>query len=150
MPTMIDSEDRYAIEQTLYQYAWMVDEREWFLMDQIFTPDATIDYTSAGGLYGPYRETLKWLDRALAEWPVNLHTLGNIAYLPDEGGIKTRCHFIAPLAKKPADGQQAVVTNAGYYFDRWVQCDGHWKIRERICQQTVMIGQLPEGYRIPT
>lgn len=58
--------DRYEIEQLLFGYAWMADQRKWEMMDDLFAPDATIDYTSTGGKAGPYRPTLEWLDRALA------------------------------------------------------------------------------------
>jgi hypothetical protein len=41
--------DVKQIEQVLYLYAWMVDKREWGLIDQVFSADATIDYASTGG-----------------------------------------------------------------------------------------------------
>lgn len=143
------SEDRYQIEQLLYRYAWMVDEREWSLMDSVFAPDATIDYTSTGGIRAPYREALQWLDRALSGWPVNLHTIANICIDFDGDTARSRCHFIAPMARRREEGAQEVISNAGYYFDELVRIDGRWLIRRRVCRQTLMIGQLPPGYVIP-
>ena len=64
--TAPSADDRREIEECLYRYAWMVDQRKWELMDSVFTADGTIDYTSTGGKRGPYRPTLEWLDRALA------------------------------------------------------------------------------------
>ncbi len=142
-------EDRYAIEQLLYTYAWMVDQRRWELMDQVFAPDATIDYTSTGGRKGPYRPTLEWLDRALAPWPINLHHITNIAIELDGDEARSRCYFSAPMGRRTADGSQEVITNAGYYLDRLVRSAAGWRIRERACHQTIMIGQLPPGYVIP-
>ena len=56
-------QDVRQIEQLLYLYAWMVDKREWGLIDQVFAADATIDYASTGGPGRmPHREALKWLD----------------------------------------------------------------------------------------
>ena len=143
------SEDRYQIEQLLYRYAWMVDEREWPLMDEVFAPGATNDYTSTGGVAGPYREALQWLDRALSGWPINLHTIANIAIEFDGDTARTRCHFIAPMARLLGDGTQEAISNAGYYFDDLVRLDGRWRIARRICRQTLMVGQLPPGYEIP-
>ena len=48
-----------------------------------------------------------------------------------------------------ADGSQEVITNAGYYFDRLVRTAAGWRIVERVCTQTVQMGQLPPGYVIP-
>ena len=46
-------------------------------------------------------------------------------------------------------GGQLVITNAGYYADDLVRTDAGWRIARRHCEQTLMIGQLPEGYEIP-
>ena len=143
------SDDRQAIEQVMYLYAWMVDQRKWELMDSVFAPGATIDYTSTGGHKGDYRATLEWLDRALAPWPINLHFISNVSIDLDCDRASSRCLFQAPMGRARADGTQEVITNAGYYLDQWVRTRTGWRIRERICNQTVMIGQLPAGYAIP-
>lgn len=141
--------DRYEIEQLLYRYAWMADQREWDLMDSIFAEGGTIDYTSTGGKKGPYRETLAWLDRALSGWPINLHFVTNI-HIAFEGDVaRSRCYFFAPMGRQVEGGGQEVITNAGYYFDELVRTPAGWRIRHRLCTQTVMIGQLPPGYVIP-
>lgn len=143
------AKDRYEIEQLLYRYAWMADRREWNLMDSVFSEGATIDYTSTGGKKGPYRPTLEWLDRALAEWPLNLHFISNIHIEFEGSGAKARCYFFAPMGRAAADGTQEVITNAGYYFDTLVRTDAGWRISARHCEQTIMIGNLPPGYQIP-
>jgi len=149
MPEAANPDDWRAIEQVLYAYAWMVDRREWTLMDSVFAPDATIDYTSTGGRRGPYRETLEWLDRALAPWPINLHHITNIALTIEGTTARARCYFTAPMGRARQDGTQEVITNAGFYFDSLVKLPAGWRIRERVCEQTVRFGQLPEGYVIP-
>ena len=100
--------DRYEIEQLLYRYAWMADKRKWELMDSVFAPEATVDYTSTGGKKGPYRPTLEWLHRALEGWPVNLHFTSNICIEIDGDRANCRCMFLAPMARQRADGSQAV------------------------------------------
>ena len=42
-----------------------------------------------------------------------------------------------------------MITNAGYYLDELVRTTGGWRISQRVCDQTVRIGQLPAGYVIP-
>ncbi len=142
-------DDWRAIEQVLYDYAWMVDQRKWEMMDAVFAPGATIDYASTGGQKGPYRPTLEWLHRALAPWPINLHHITNISIRISGDRADSRCYFLAPMGRAKADGSQEVITNAGYYLDSLVRTAGGWRIAERVCHQTVMIGQLPSGYAIP-
>ena len=42
-----------------------------------------------------------------------------------------------------------MITNAGYYRDDFIRTDAGWQIQHRFCDQTLMIGHLPEGYVIP-
>jgi 3-phenylpropionate/cinnamic acid dioxygenase small subunit len=147
-PPSVD--DRREIEECLYRYAWMVDQRQWELMDTVFTTDGTIDYTSTGGKRGAYRPTLEWLNRALAPWPINLHMISNISIeLTTPDSARSRCYFYAPMGRARADGTQEIISNAGYYLDSFARTGAGWRIRERVCTQTIMIGQLPPGYVIP-
>ena len=70
--------DRLDIQDLMHRYARMVDRRQWDLLDQVFAADATVDYASTGGKAGPCREVMAWLDRALKQWPLNLHFISNI------------------------------------------------------------------------
>lgn len=144
------ADDRRDIEECLYRYAWMVDQRKWELMESVFAPDGVIDYSSTGGKSGPYRPTLEWLDRALAGWPINLHLISNISIeFAEDRTARSRCYFLAPMGRARPDGSQEVISNAGYYFDTLVRTTAGWRIQERVCKQTIMIGQLPAGYVIP-
>ena len=143
-------QDREEIEQLLYRYAWMVDQRKWELMDSVFTPDGTIDYSSTGGKRGAYRPTLEWLDRALAPWPINLHMISNVSIeFTGADAARSRCYFFAPMCRARADGSQEIISNAGFYVDVFARTRAGWRIRERLCTQTIMIGHLPPGYVIP-
>ena len=143
-------EDRLEIHELMNRYARMVDEREWERMDQVFAPDATIDYRSTGGMAGPYRETLAWLDRALEPWPLNLHFITNLSVELAGDRASSRCYFHAPMGRVEADGSELVITNAGFYDDTLVRGAEGWRISARHCEQTIMIGSLPDGYEIPT
>ena len=39
--------------------------------------------------------------------------------------------------------------NSGRYLDRFVRTADGWRIVERICEQNIFDGALPEGYEIP-
>jgi len=142
--------DHRAIEQLLYRYAWMVDRRKWELMDEVFSPDGTIDYASTGGpgVMG-YRAALEWLDRALKPWPFNLHHITNIAVEVDGDRGQARCYFTAPMGRPAVGGGQEVITNAGYYLDTLVRTREGWRIAARFCDMTVQIGLVPVDYTIP-
>lgn len=142
--------DTAEIEQVLYRYAWMVDQRKWNLKDDVFAPGGTIDYATTGGPGATeYSKALAWLDEALTDWPINLHHITNITVDIDGDSAKSRCYFTAPMGRKEQDGSSTFITNAGYYLDDLRKIDGKWLITKRYCDMTVQIGTLPEGHSIP-
>lgn len=141
-------QDRIEIEDLLHRYAEMVDRREWSQMDRIFALEATLDYSSTGGQKGPFRETLAWLDRALESWPLNLHVVSNAIIEIDGDVARSRCYFHAPMGRETEDGQY-VITNSGRYLDELARTADGWRIVKRVCDQTIMQGALPDGYKIP-
>lgn len=146
----INERDYREIEQLLYRYAWMVDKREWSLIDQVFAPNGTIDYASTGGPGKlSARDALKWLHEALSEYPVNLHHITNISVEISGNTGKSRCYFTAPMGRREPDGSPLFITNAGYYLDDLVCLDGAWRIQARFCDMTVQIGTFPAGHVIP-
>ncbi|SVE24716.1 uncharacterized protein METZ01_LOCUS477570, partial [marine metagenome] len=56
-----DLADRLAIGDLLTRYATAVDRRDWDLYRTVFTSDAEIDYTSAGGIAGTVDEVVEFL-----------------------------------------------------------------------------------------
>jgi 3-phenylpropionate/cinnamic acid dioxygenase small subunit len=141
--------DRLDIHDLLHRYAAMVDRRSWEQLPRVFSEDAQVDYTSTGGKKGPYREVMTWLDRALEPWPINLHFISNIELEIAGDRATGRCYFNAPMGRPSADGGQEIITNGGWYEDEFVRTSEGWRISRRLCQQTVMIGELPHGYAIP-
>ncbi|MEZ4333342.1 MAG: nuclear transport factor 2 family protein [Myxococcota bacterium] len=150
-PTLEELADRLAIQALLYRYARMVDFRQWELFDQVFAKEATCDYVSSGGIRGPAREVMDWLDRALAPWPTNIHAVTNleIEFEPERRGARSTCYFVAPMARGEMGRDQLVITNSGLYVDRLRKTEAGWRIVEREMRMTIMQGALPEGYAIP-
>ncbi len=128
----------------------MVDFRQWELHDDVFSADATADYTGTAGIAGSAREVMTWLDRALAAWPVNMHVLSNIVVdftSPTEA--TSTCYFMGPMGVGEV-GSQTVITNAGLYDDRLVRTTAGWRIAHRDCKLLLMMGALPDDYVIPS
>lgn len=138
---MASSSDKIDIKEVLYRYSIMVDRRRWELIPEVFTEDATIDYTSvgSGGKEGPARSMLEWLDKSLEPWPMNLHLISNEIIEIAGDTAKSTCCFNAPMGRKKQDGSSFFLTNAGYYEDELVRTEAGWRIRKRVCDMTVQI-----------
>ena len=70
--------DRLEIDVLLTRYTRAIDTGEWDRLDDVFTPDAQIDYTATGGIAAPYPEVKAWLAEMLPIFPRRLHTLGQV------------------------------------------------------------------------
>ena len=141
--------DRIAIGELLARYADLVDRRDWTRMGRIFALEGTIDFRSSGGPHGPFREGIAWLDRALDSWPNNLHMITNVIVELDGDRASSRCYFHAPIGRESHDGRQVTLTESGRFLDRLIRTADGWRIVERVCEEVVREGRLPEGYTIP-
>ena len=144
-----DVADRMQIADLMARYADMVDRRDWPKMDRNFAIEATIDFRASGGRLGPFREMLAWLDRALESWPMHLHMITNLIVDLDGDSASSSCYFHATIGRESHEGAQYTVTPSGRYLDRLIRTSDGWRIVERVCEQVVREGKLPEGYTIP-
>src|ERR1700753_1049518 len=61
--------DHYAIEKILKRYARALDEKNYDALDAVFTADAVLDYTAAGGIRDTYPIVKKLLKEGLDPMP---------------------------------------------------------------------------------
>ncbi len=67
--------DRLEIDDLLTRYTRAIDTGEWDRLDDVFTPDARIDYTTTGGIEGAFPEVKAWLAENLPMFPRRQHVL---------------------------------------------------------------------------
>ena len=71
--------DRAEIADLLTRYTRAVDTGEVDGFDQVFTDDATIDYTASGGASGPVAEVKAWMaDEAIPLFAQTQHLVGQV------------------------------------------------------------------------
>ena len=142
--------DRMQIDDVLIRYTVAIDTKDFDLLDQVFTPDAHIDYTASGGIEGEYPNVKGWLANALSLFPTYQHFIGNTTHTLDGDAARTRTYFINPMVFENPDGSNHVFTVGGYYVDRLVRTDAGWRIEDRREDQALIDGSLPEALQIPT
>ncbi len=121
--------DRIAIADLLTRYAKAVDERDWDLWKSVFTADATIDYTSAGGIAGDVETVAAWLAKTMAMFEASQHLVSNIEVTMSDDEATVRAMFFNPM-KFADDG--GFFTTGGWYNHTMVRtCDG-WKSRRLV------------------
>lgn len=123
---LAEAADRMEIIELLHRYAAAIDNADFALLAEVFTPDATLDFGSVGEYiegetlvrgFGPIRA---WFEKALAPFPDVLHFMTNhrIALDGDEATTETLMQVLH-LSMGGVYRGHAVRTPAGWRFDRF-------------------------------
>jgi hypothetical protein len=146
---LADIQDRLALEQLAIEYANAIDSRNWDRLDQVFTPDAVIDYTATGGISGSYAEIKAWLPRTLKFFKSYMHLMGNhqIAITGDTASGQVAC-FNPMLAPALLGGSNTVIFGI-WYHDAYVRTQDGWRIASRR-QQHCYSFNVPLWMRLAT
>jgi 3-phenylpropionate/cinnamic acid dioxygenase small subunit len=139
--------DRIQIHDLLVRYTVAIDTKDWKLLDTCFTPDAHVDYTSTGGTQGAYPEVRKWLEQALAPFPMTVHYISNSTVELDGDRAHARTYVINPMGFPNPDGSLHIFTVGGTYDDELVRTREGWRIARRVEEQSFLDGTLPEALR---
>ncbi|NNC38676.1 MAG: nuclear transport factor 2 family protein [Acidimicrobiales bacterium] len=123
--------DRLEIQDLLVAYCEAIDSGNWEVLDDIFTPDAYIDYTSVGGAKGNLQEIKSYLAKALAQFPTYQHMLGlpQIKIDGDTATARTICFNPMTIDK---DGAPHVFFVGVWYVDELRRTDQGWRIAKRL------------------
>ncbi len=141
--------DRIRINDLLVRYTLAIDTKDYDLLDTVFQPDATVDYTTSGGIRGKYPEVKAWLKKALAAFPVTQHMISNSTITLDGDQATGRTIVFNPMGLKNAEGKLQLFYVGAYYHDKLVRTEEGWRIAERFEEQAWVDGALPEGFKIP-
>jgi 3-phenylpropionate/cinnamic acid dioxygenase small subunit len=135
--------DRLEIEEVLTRYAWALDSKSFDGLDDVFTSDAHIDYTSSGGVAGAFPEVKAWLARVLPHFPAYQHLVTNQQITVDGDRATSRAEFYNPMVTAKPDGSRGIFFVGGEYHDQLVRTPQGWRISERIERSVWTDGELP-------
>ena len=128
--------DRAEITDVITRYARAIDTGDWDGLDEVFTPDARIDYTSAGGTAGGFAEMKQWLAEVLPGFPRRQHVIGQLDIGLDGDRARVTAYFVNPMVTLAADGTEGLYRCGGYYHHQMVRTADGWRSRELV-EETV-------------
>ena len=114
MLSLAEISDRLEIQQLLVDYSTAIDRRQFDDLDQVFTPDAYIDYRATGGIDGQFPEVKAWLAEMLPNFPAYAHMLGNFddhASTGDTATSRTIC--FNPMVLNGEEKPDPVLSGSG-------------------------------------
>jgi len=147
MLSLTELSDRFEIVQLLIDYATAIDQRDFDALDQVFTPDAYIDYRAMGGVDGRFGEVKVWLAEALMAFPHYQHMIGNPAIKIDGDKATGRTLCFNPMEVALPDGSTQMMFLGLWYLDQFVRTPAGWRIRERV-EEKSYAHNVPAGLHV--
>jgi len=144
MKSLEEISDRLEIQDLLVSYSHAIDFKNFDELDDVFTPDAHIDYTVFGGPKGPYPEIKAYLANTMPMFSSYYHMVATskVTIDGDTATGVTICHN--PMVLPLPDGAEHVFICGLWYHDRYVRTPDGWRIAERVEQKTY-VENMPEG-----
>lgn len=121
--------DRLAISDLLADYAHAVDRQDWDLYRSVFTPEATIDYTTAGGVAGDLDTVVAWLAETMTMFEMSQHQVSNERVSIDGDEATVSAMFYNPMRMT---GGELQFFTGGWYHHKLVRTDDGWRSRELV------------------
>lgn len=123
--------DRMEIQDLLYAYADIIDQKNFDQLRDIFTEDAFIDYSVYGGAAGTLEEIITFLKEAMTIFPNTHHLNANvqIKVAGDTGSGKVMC--FNPQEMDLGETTQTFMLGL-WYVDKYQRTDKGWRISERV------------------
>lgn len=138
--------DRLEIEALLTRYAKAVDRKDWELYLTVFTADASIDYSSAGGAVAGPTEMATWLEEALSQFPATQHLVSNIdiEFDPDGDHASVEAMFHNPMVMP----DKSSWVTGGWYHHELVRTPDGWR-SEKLVEESAYFSGMPTDLTNP-
>jgi hypothetical protein len=141
--------DRLEIQDLLVDYSHAIDHSEWDALDDVFTPDAVIDYTEMGGPRGNREETKAFLSSVMPMFSSYQHMVATSKVTIDGDIAHGRTICYNPMVLPEEDGGTHVFFCGLWYRDTFVRTPAGWRIKERYEERSYFHNR-PPGLPEPT
>jgi hypothetical protein len=129
--TLQEISDRFEIMDLLTKYAAAIDQKDIDALDRIFSEEARIDFSRAGGPYADLQTIKKFLRENLGDLP-RQHLISNfqIEIHGDHAKVRSLCHNPLEL---PPDGKEIMLWGF-WYNDKCIRTSKGWRIQEKVTE----------------
>jgi hypothetical protein len=148
--TLAEVADRMEIQDRISLYCHALDAHEWDRLDEVFLPDAVLDFSCLG------LAPLSWLamkERLRTGRPApfdeHIYTNTHITFTDDRTRAHTMSKVYNPQGMPGPDGKVHFFGNHGVYVDEWIRTPAGWRIRDRRWDHRFNSGDYPFPTAMP-
>ena len=124
--------DRLEIQDLIARYSYALDSRDYDALDELFTPDAVLDYTATGAIKSNLADMKEFVAKAFDLFAGTQHlTTQTMITFSDDGDVaqaKSACHNPMVFGGDLAPRMMVVGL---WYVDTLVRTPQGWRFKER-------------------
>jgi len=125
--------DRLEIQELIARYSYALDSRNFDALDELFTPDAVLDYTATGAIRGSLAEMKEFVANAFTMFEGTQHlTTQTLLTFDGDGNTahgKSACHN--PMVFGGELKPKMMIVGL-WYSDTFVRTPDGWRFKERV------------------
>jgi hypothetical protein len=129
--TLQEVSDRFEIIDLLTSYCVAIDRKDIDALDGVFTEDARIDFSRAGGPHADLGTIKRFLKENLGDLP-RQHLIANHQITLQGDSAKVRCLCHNPL-ELPPHGEEVMLWGL-WYNDQCSRTKDGWRIQVRVTE----------------
>lgn len=141
--------DRFEIQDLVFRYAQLVDQKSFDALREVFTEDVHVDYSALGGSVGGLEETLAFLKAAVTNemFPHSQHFNANVQVELQGDSAKGRVMCFNPMEMAlPDTGTQTYFLGL-WYVDEYRRSATGWRISRRV-EEKSWVFNTPDFMRL--
>lgn len=141
--------DRMEIRDLLVDYAYKLDEGDFDGLRDVFTQDARVDYTEAGGIAGDMETIIAYLKRTMPKvFTSYQHMMGNTKLTLSGDSAEAKTQLFNPAVMN-SDSDPRTVFVGLWYLDTLVRTPNGWRISSRY-EQVCYTHNFPQSFEPPS
>lgn len=122
--------DRLEIQDLVLHYADIIDRKAFDELRDVFTADAHIDYSEAGGAVGNLEEIIAFLEDALGMFPNTQHLNANVQISLNGDTASGRVMCFNPMEMTVGEDTHTFMLGI-WYVDKYTRTTDGWRIQQR-------------------
>jgi ketosteroid isomerase-like protein len=134
--------DRFEIQDLIYDYAAVIDQKRFDDLREVFTEDAHIDYSAVGGPVGTRDEIIAFLHKVMGMFPNHQHLNANLQIEVDGDHATGRVMCFNPQEIAKPDGTTHIFMVGLWYIDEYRRTEAGWRISKRIEEKSYVFNML--------
>ena len=144
MMTLQEISDRLELEKLTHDYSHAIDTRDFDLLNDVFTPDAFIDYSAFGAPAGDFPYVRDWLKTGMNAFGGSHHMVTNHRFVIEGDHATGRVMCFNPMESLDESGTRPVMVFGLFYIDEYVRTPAGWRIKSRV-EEATYTQNVPKG-----